>query len=78
MASLVVQWLRNPPCNTGHRFSPWFGKISYAAGKLSLCITTTEAYVPRAWAPQQKKATIVQSLAPQLESSPDAPQLDKA
>ena len=38
-----------------HRFNPWFGKVSYAAGKLSPCITTTEAYVPRACAPQQEK-----------------------
>jgi len=55
MASLVVQWLKNPPCNTGHGFNPWFGKVSYTAGKLSLCITTAEAYLPRAWALQQEK-----------------------
>ena len=55
MASLVVQGLKNPPCFTGHRFSHWFGKVSYTAGKLSPCITTTEACVSSAWAPQQEK-----------------------
>ena len=38
-----------------HRFNPWFGKVSYAAGKLSPCVTTTEVYVPRACTPQQGK-----------------------
>ena len=49
--SLVVQYLQ---CR-GHVFNPWSGKIPHAAEQLSLCTTTTEAHVPRAWALQQKK-----------------------
>ena len=48
--SLVVQC---PQCR-GHRFNPWSRKIPHATEQLSLCGTTTEAPVPRAWAPQEK------------------------
>ena len=35
--------VKNLPANCrGHRFSPWFGKISHAVGQLNPCATTTE------------------------------------
>ena len=49
--SLMVQCLQ---CR-GHVFNPWSRKTPHAAEQLSLCATTTEAHVPRAWALQQKK-----------------------
>ena len=39
--------VKNLPANVGdHGFSPWSGKISHAAGQLSLCATRTE---PTLW-----------------------------
>ena len=51
---------------------------SYTSGQLSLCATTTEAHTPRACALQQEKQPQWEAQAPQLESSPHSPQLDKA
>ena len=62
MASLVVQGLKNPPCFTGHRFSHWFGKVSYTAGKLSPCITTTELVCA------SPEATTTEALEPTLRN----------
>ena len=49
----------------GHGYEPWSGKIPHAAEQLSLCATTTEARVPRARAPQQKKPPQWEARAPQ-------------
>ena len=39
--------LKSVPCDAGGRwFDPWSGKISHAAGRLTPCITTTEACTP--------------------------------
>ena len=49
----------------GHRFNPWSRKIPDASGRLSWCTTTTELVSSRAHAPQQ-------------ESGPRSPKLEKA
>ena len=47
---------KNPPANAReHRFNPWFGKVPCTAGQLRLCVTTTEAHTPKAYAPKQEK-----------------------
>ena len=54
--ALVVQWLRI--ClPVEHGLDPWSGKIPHSVEELNLCtqlLSTTEAHVPRARAPQEK------------------------
>ena len=45
---------------------------------LSLCAATTEAHAPRACASQREKPAQCKAHAPQPESSPHSPQLEKA
>ena len=45
---------------------------------LHLCVTTTEAHMPRAHAPQQREATTMRSPHTAMKSSPRSPQLEKA
>ena len=62
-ASLVVQWLKNPPANAGDTgWIPGPGKSHLPRSNkarvpqlLSPRATTTEASAPRAHAPQQEK-----------------------
>ena len=76
----------------GHGFDPCSGKIPHAAEQLSLCVTTTESAHPRAHEPQllslcaatseahlpRSCASPREAQAPQLESPPWFPQLEKA
>ena len=62
----------------GPRFNSWSRKIPHGPGQLSLCATTTEARVPRAWALQQEKPLQWEAYTPQLWSSPCLLQLEKA
>ena len=54
----------------------WSKKISHVAEQLSSFAATTEAR-SQAWAPQQDKPPQREARAPQLESSPHSPQLEK-
>ena len=54
------------------------GPISRAVEQLIPCATTAEAHMPRACVPQQEKPWQWEDLAPQLESGPHLPKLEKA
>ena len=71
--------VESPPASAGNTGSiPWSGKIPHAMGHLSPWATATEPRSPRACALQQEKAPKWEAPAPQLESSPCSPQLEKA
>ena len=64
----------------GHGLSPWCRKgwIPHATQQLSLCATTTEPLRPRGRTLKQERPRQWKACAPQLESSPHSPQLEKA
>ena len=70
--------VKNPPASAWDRFYPRSGKILHTVGHLRPCATTAEAGTPTAHAPQQEKPPQWEVHASQLESSPRAPQLEKA
>ena len=61
-----------------HKFDPCSGKIPHASGQLSLWVTITEAWTPRARVLQQEKPLQWEAWTPKLESSPCLWQLEKA
>ena len=70
---------KNLPANAGYlSSSSWSGKTPYATEQLSQCATATEAPVPRSCTPKQEKLLQWEAQAPELESSPHSPQLEKA
>ena len=54
----------------GHGLDPWSRRIPRTSGQLSLC--------PTACAPQQEKPSEWEACAPQLESRPCSPELERA
>ena len=72
---------KNPAANAGDTGSiPGPGRFhSHRTMKpMSPHAAATEAHVPRAHAPQQKKPSQLEAHTPQLESSPHSPQVEKA
>ena len=77
-ASLGAQWLIIHLQMQETWVQPWSRKILQAAEQLSLCTTSTEAWAPRAHAPQPEESSQWVDRTPQLENRPNLPQLEKA
>ena len=69
-------WASTCQCK-GHKFNPWSRRIPHATGHLSPCTTTTWPELAN-WCSATREATAMRAHAPQLENSPNSPQLEKA